>query len=179
MGNGILKEPYCQIEANDAEMARFRAEFARRLPVRKGRPSLVKILVPAAATAVALILLVLRDHSPDFAQLELDELEALAATASPDIVEKAQVLATRGEGLDGLNACVVLCLVEPVDQAAPCIAKGLENDPRPEIRAFYLEQLLERADECQFNLDMIEELWDQETDEQCQRLYKDLFRIAA
>jgi hypothetical protein len=109
----------------------------------------------------------------------MSELESLAASASPAVLEKARKLARGGDDLDRLNACVILCLSEPIDQIVDCVAEGLENDPRAEIRAFYLEQLLERADEYRYNVEMIEELWDQEADEQCQRLYKDLFRIAA
>jgi hypothetical protein len=92
---------------------------------------------------------------------------------------KAHKLALEGDGLDRWNACVILCLTEPIDQIAECVTGGLEDDPRPEIRAFYLEQLLEHADEYQYNTGMIEELWDRETDSTCRSLYKDLFRIAA
>lgn len=178
MDNESVKDYYRGIQASDAEMARFRAHLAQRLPVSKDHPVLLRIVVPAAAVAAALVFLVLRDPGLRFSQLELSELEIVAANASPEVVAKAHKLAAQGDGLDRWNACVILCLTEPMDQIAGCIAGGLEDDPRPEIRAFYLEQLLERADEYQYNIEMVEDLWDREIDSTCRSLYKDLFRIA-
>jgi hypothetical protein len=178
MDNGTLKDPYRHIEANEAEMARFRAHLAQRLPLRRRIPFFAKALVPAALAIAALLVLLPSGRNQGFPQRELTELESLAASASPAVLEKAHELAHGGDDLDRLNACVILCMTEPIDQVAVCVAEGLENDPRAEIRAFYLEQLLERADEYRYNVEMMEELWDQEPDEQCQRLYRDLFRIA-
>ena len=179
MGNGTLKDSYHRIETNDAEMARFRARLAQRFPVRKPIPLFVKALIPAAVVVSGVLISLHLGEGPGFPQRELAELEELARTASPAVLSKAEKLALKGDGPDRWNACVLLCLTEPMDQIADCVTEGLQEDPRPEVRAFYLEQLLERADEYQFNAEMIEELWDQEADEQCQRLYKDLFRIAA
>jgi len=57
-------------------------------------------------------------------------------------------------------------------------AEGLVEDPRPEYRIYYLEYLLENADEEYYNLDYLEQLIDREEDPECLYLLGELLRLA-
>ena len=83
-----------------------------------------------------------------------------------------------GKGLDRWNSIMILCLTEPVKRAVMFAGRGIMEDPRPEFRAYYLEYLLDNADEYRYNRALLEENMDREEDSQCLLLYKQIFKAA-
>jgi hypothetical protein len=88
--------------------------------------------------------------------------------------EEMRASQSRQEQLNGL--LIVTMLANGEDNMLA--AQGLVEDPRPEYRIYYLEYLLEHADEAYYNLDYLEELIDREEDPECLYLLGELLRLA-
>ena len=177
-----LKSLYEQIGANETEMARYRGRLADRLPTSSA-PQAWRPLLACAATLIAVasiaVLLVTRSHQEtSLPQTQLVELRQLADEASPALIRRARILAAQDHAPDRWNAIMLLSLTESSDQAIRYAAQGVQEDPRLEFRLFYLELLLDQADEYAYNPERIEALMDQENDRQCLRLYRSLLHIA-
>ena len=87
MANEPLKSLYREMEADEAEMARYRAGLAERLaPRRRAR---FRLPVAVGAVAAAFVLWLHPPFQRPLPQRELAELHALVAAGSPDIVEAA------------------------------------------------------------------------------------------
>jgi len=184
MADEPLRSLHRDIEADEAEMSLYRGRLAGRLETvgadRKRRALPLASGAAAVAMAIAALVFLLprwTEHRV-FPQTELVELEALAANAPSTLVARARALVTEGQPQDRLNALMFVCLTERDEGAAPYAAEGLEDDPRPEFRFFYLEFLLDHADEYLYNEERIEQLMDRESDRGCLRLYRTLLDIA-
>jgi len=166
------------IEADEVEMARYRARFATRLKEPRRLVSKWKPLVLAATAALLIFVFVPSFDKNEFANLELAHLEAMAGTASPELKARAQELLQGDPSIARSNALMLLCMTENYEDGILLAAQGVQQDRRPEFRFFFLEYLLENADEYSYNAARIEELMDSEGDEDCLVLYKSLLRIA-
>jgi len=176
MADESLKSYYREIEADEPEMARYRARLRRSIT----KPSRSRIWMPLAATAAAALFAAwfLITPSVDFPQQTLDELKSFARTCPPEALQRAGELVRRPDGMNRLNAMMLLTLTDDSAKAVPIAAQGVLEDPRPEYRSYYLEYLLDHADERRYNCRMVEDLMDRETDQLCIKLYRQLFRIA-
>ncbi len=177
MADESLRSVLKTIEADEAEMQRYRARLAPKLRRRPHFHWLVPIGA-AASAAVALWIFLAWPRQINFSPLSLDQVHAMAGKSSPEILEKARVLAREGRGEARWNANMLLCLVETKDKAVEYAGRGLEEDPRPDFRASYLEFLLDQADENQYDAAEIERNMDREEDTICIALYQELLRIA-
>jgi hypothetical protein len=177
MENEPLRDILKTIEADEAELQRYRTRLGPKLRQRQRiywRP-----LIGVAVTAAVTIWIFLAwPRQIIFSPLSLDQVQEMARTSSAEIVEKARILAREGKEETRWNANMLLCLVETKDRAAECAGRGLEEDPRPEFRASYLELLLDTADERQYSTTEIERSLDREGDSTCIVLYRELLRIA-
>ena len=182
-----MKELLGTVKADETELSVYRARLAARLDQESpaaSPPSFWSIwrLAASGAAAVAhlaVTLIGLRPPgSPAFTQTDLSEVEALAASSNPRIIDGARVALTNGDDLARWNARMVLCLTNSSD-CVELAADGVQEDPRADFRFLYLEVLLDRADERRFDTARMEELMDRETDLGCLRLYDRLFRIVA
>ena len=174
-----MKEYYRGIETDDRELAGYRAKLGERLNADRGWLRPWRGL--AAAVVLAAVLLWFFLPRSGFPQRDLEALQTMTAHQDPDRLRREARALLNGNGptLDRWNAYMVLCLIEPDEKAAQAAAQGLLLDPRPEFRVFYLEYLLDRADEYQYNLPLIEDRMDHETDKLCLRLYKQLLHLAS
>jgi hypothetical protein len=187
MAEQPLRSLLQQVEAGAPEVADYRRRLAARLDAADRQWYLMRrpLLLVSGAAALAVVAVVItlaflmpRATPPALPQLELAELEALAATPSAEIVTRARVLLAARQPRDRCNALMLLCLTEPDERAVRYAAQGVQEDPRPEFRFFYLELLLDRADEYPYNLDLIEKLMDREPDRSCRRMLRSLLHLA-
>lgn len=180
MENGPVTDCTRQPDVDEREMARYRARLGETLASRRAPRPPIPLWAPlAAAVGVVAAALVLLGPGHGLPQRDLDEIESLAEEASPRILALARGLAEEGEGLDRWNALMLLTLTEPTERAVRFAARGVQEDPRADFRFFYLEFLLEEADEYRYNLEILESLMDRETDSRCLRLYGWLHRLNA
>jgi hypothetical protein len=178
MADESLKSHYRDIEAGESEMVRYREGLRQKLA--EPRRSKIKIWMPLAATAAAALCAAWFFMPPtaDFPQQTLDELQSFALTCTPDTLQRAGELVDQPNGFNRLNAMMLLTLTDTEAKAVPIAAQGIQEDPRSDYRSYYLEYLLDHADERRYNCQIVEDLMDRETDQLCQKLYRQLFRIA-
>lgn len=171
-----LKQNFDHIRIDDGELESYRGNLASNLPRRMVFPSKALLVIPLAAAL--LMYLTLPDSA--FRQETPEEVIAFVKVAeSPvDLGRRALARLESPKPQDHLNAIAILCLTQKPEDAIQMAAKGLLEDPRPAFRAFYLEFLLDNADEHRFNPDLIENLMDKEVDRHCLSLFKDLFKLA-
>ena len=100
--------------------------------------------------------------------------QELSASGCGELVRQRE----KAIGKSWWNANMLLCLVETKDKAAGYAGRGLDEDPRPEFRAAYLEFLLDNADEHRYDAAEIESLMDRENDSICISLSLELYRVA-
>jgi hypothetical protein len=176
MADKSLKPLVGSIQAEDAEMERYRARLAPLLH----KPERLRRLYPlgiAATAAVALLVLLAVPRPIQFSKLTLDQVHALAANRSPDAIEKAREAAQIGEGDARWNATMFLCLTENLDRAMDYAIRGIRQDPRPQFRLAYIEFLLDNTDGHRLSTGEIERLMDREYDSTCLYLFRELFRV--
>jgi hypothetical protein len=178
MADEPLKSHYRGMEADEAEMARYRARLAERLTTPRRWPGWLPAASIAAAAAV-LVLLWVALPGQGLPQQDLEEIQALAESRPEKARERARMLVLRGESQDRWNALALLSLTEPEQVAVHYAAQGLQEDPRAEFRCFYLEYLLDHADEYQYNVTLLENLMDREPDRLCFKLYGQLLRLVS
>ena len=179
MADDSLKDAYRNIEAEAVEMAVYRTRLAGRLPNRFILSGWWLALAGAAALCVLVLLGRTFLQPAKFPQWELGELQQAVMVGNPEkLLAQAHELATNGKGRDRLNSFLVLCLLQPPKKGVSAAAEGLVNDPRPEFRFFYLEYLLDFADEKIYDVKLLEYLMDREQDLQCRRLLKNLWKVA-
>ena len=177
MADESLKRLLKTIETEEAEMQRYRARLAPRLRRRPRFTWLIPIGVTATA-ALAFLLFLAWPRQITFSPLDMDQVRAMARDSSPEVREQARTAAREGKGESRWNANMLLCLVETKDTAAGYAGRGLDEDPRPEFRAAYLEFLLDNADEHRYDAAEIESLMDRENDSICISLFRELYRVA-
>ena len=177
MADESLKRLLKTIETEEAEMQRYRARLAPRLRRRPRFTWLIPIGV-AATAALAFLLFLAWPRQITFSPLDMDQVRAMARDSSPEVREQARTAAREGKGESRWNANMLLYLVETKDKAAGHAGRGLEEDPRPEFRAAYLEFLLDNADEHRYDAAGIENLMDRENDSICISLFRELYRVA-
>jgi hypothetical protein len=177
-----LRSLYREIRADEAEMAGYRSRLAERLPIPRPqlfwRPLLVGAGTLVAALLIAALLLPPTEQETVLSQTRLCELKELAAQASPSLISRARSLAEQGRAEQRWNALMLLCLTGNGERSVLYAVQGVQEDPRPEFRFFYLELLLDQADEYRYNPQRIEELMDLEEDRQCLRLYRSLLHLS-
>jgi len=182
MADEHLRSLHRDIEADEAEMAAYRGRLAGRLEEAGAHRTRRVAWAASGAVVVVVAILVLAvpwsRPGPVFPQTGLDELKTLAGAAPPTLGAQARAQVSDGQPQDRLNALMLLCLTERGEEAAPYAAEGLEHDPRPDFRFFYLEHLLDHADEYRYSVERIEQLMDRETDRGCLSLYRTLLDIA-
>lgn len=180
MADKSVNDIHRRRDVDEDEMARYRARLGERLETLPGVGPRLGLWAPlAAVVGVIAAAFFLLQPEPGLPQRGLDEVEALVVQASPDLLDRARVFSEEGEGLDRWNAIMILCLTEPTESAVRFAAWGVQEDPRAEFRFFYLEYLLDNADEYLYNREILETLMDRETDSRCLRLYGRLHRLAA
>lgn len=173
-----LKTLYRGMAADEAEMSKYRRNLKSKLPTKS---MLGRWWLPTLAVVGLTAISFMAWWPPAQADLFDKNLEGLRAMAvSPDAgmwTQKARLEMNSGEVGKQLNASAFLCMVLPYAEAAPVAAKALQQEPRAEFRVFYLETLLDEADEYQINVDLVEKLMDGEEDELCFRLYSALLEL--
>jgi hypothetical protein len=177
MADKFLKSFYADIQAEEAEMARYRARLAPRLL----RPQRMRWLIPLGVTAIAatvLLILLAPAHPTPFYPLTLDQIRTMAAKGSFDMIEEARNIAQSKKSEARWNANLFLCLASRNDRVMDYAAKGIREDPRPQFRSAYIELLLDSADEHRYSTIEIESLMDREYDSTCLCLFRELFRVA-
>jgi len=166
-----------RIQAEEAEMERYRAGLARRFqktqPIRRWKP-----VILAAAAAVLVFVLVPGIGTNEFENLELANLQLMAQGASPDMKDRARELLHGEPSFARSNARMFLCMAEDAESGIRMAAQGVQEDPRPDFRFYYLEFLLDEADEYSLDASRIESLMETEADRDCLDLYKSLLRLA-
>lgn len=175
-----LKSLYEGLAPDDQEMARYRQALQPKLQPRQRLP-LWRSWTWALAGAAALIWLAvfLAQKPATFQQESMADLSAMVtATDAQVLTAKAKHALTKADDLQRFNAMAVLCMVLPVNEAITIAGQALQEDPRTEFRVFYLEYLLEEADENLINAHKVEELMDREDDALCLRLLRDLLAIS-
>jgi len=172
-----LKHLHRSIEVEEAEVALYRARLGERLSEvpERGRFRLLWAVAPLAVAAALMLFLNL--GSAALPQLRLADLELVLERYPGQVQRQAKTLQD-GDGLDAWNANMVQCLSLPPEQGVFYAAKGLGLDSRAEFRLFYLEYLLDYADERTFNLAQLEGLMERETDPDCLKLYRWMLRIS-
>lgn len=176
-----LKKYYANIRAHEEEMARYRARLAGPLARKRPRASRLNHVWFGIAVTAAIILafLLLPARKTIFPQKRLVEIEALVDSGDTgELSQLALQQMNTAQGTERLNAMMVLCLTQPAGEAVRVAAAGALADPRPRFRSFYLEYLLDFADEYQLNTALIEERMDSETDKECLYLYGRLLKLA-
>ena len=175
-----LKDAHAHIEADDAEMTAYRDRLAEHLPKRHS--GWLRFGFPAglALVASAATLWLIFQPQQMWSQNDIDQLQQMVADSSnlDRLRAQAQRVRAEGAGLAHWNAGLVLCMTLPTDEGVWIAAEALQDDPRPQFRAYYLEFLLDYADEYQFNAAKIEALMDDEVDTLCLHLFRHLLRIA-
>ena len=167
-----LKELLRDTEVSEAEVERYREALALRLASQRQRhrPPLLLWAVPLAAAVLAAILLWPR---PTLHEVALADLET-RLSRDPVRTEALARDLLGSNGIGGLNAAWVLSRIAPFEEAVEHAAFGLQNDPRPELRRFYLELLLDTTDGYVYNRDLVDALIDRETDPHCLLLFRHL-----
>ena len=171
-----LKRDFEHIKIEDGELDAYRVELAENLPKKLSYPPKILLLVPLAAA----MLMYLTIPDTHFRQDTPEQIVALVENAE-DPVRLGRRALQRFQDPDQqehLNAIAVLTLTQIPEQAIEMAATGLQEDPRPQFRAFYLEFLLDNADEHIYNLDMLEAMIDKENDPLCLDLFDDLLALA-
>jgi len=173
-----LKTLYRGMAADETEMAVYRRNLKAKLSARHGSRRIWFYVFGLTALAAGLLLFWLPRTSGDLFDGSLEELQVLAASEDVDSLTSQARRQMESDTLPRqLNASAFLCLVLPYQDAVPVAASALQKDPRPKFRAFYLETLLDEADEYQINVDMVEKLMEGEEDELCVRLYSVLLEL--
>jgi len=177
-----LKQLFEGMEPSEQELAAYRFRLAATLESRPRRSWRGWVWLaaggPLLASLAAVVWLVA--VPPSLSQQTLEEVEALVASTSDveGLRRRAERLEQRGPGLERHNATLVLVLTQPEGKALEAAARGVVSDPRPELRSFYLEYLLDYAESFELNAEKIEELMEDEDDEVCFDLYARLLRMA-
>lgn len=175
-----LKELLQDLEATPREMAVYREKLSHNL-MQKTTGRSTRILWPVVAIAAVLLvgfLLFPRSKMP-FDELSLESVQLLVETSEMrELSERARAQVRSENGWSKLNAYTILCMTLPAQEAIPFAGQALEEDPRPEFRAFYLEFLLDTADENLINSERVEALMDDEENELCLRLLHDLLNVS-
>lgn len=167
-----IKSLYRDVELSEAELATYRSRLAQALP-EKRRFSLA---VPMFAAAVVLAAFMWFQFPKPLDQQGLDQLQAYVATY-PEQARKSALQWMEDDGIQGHNAAMVLALTQEGDAAMEAAALALARDPRAEFRFFYLELLLDNADEYVFNPDLLDQLLEREYHPGCVRLFEQLLRF--
>lgn len=175
-----LKSLYSDLEPDEREMALYRNRLALTLNKRPRRLSHPLLgWLAAVAVGCGFLLWLLSNQNVDFQQIHFEELQKLvSSTAIDDLTSSAREALAREDDLERLNAMATLCMVLPVNEGIPLASKALLSEPRAEFRVFYLEFLLEEADENLINFEKVEALLDEEEDLVCIRLYRDLLELS-
>lgn len=174
-----LKSIYQGLEPDEQEMARYRTTLRDRLQKRKSQPWFTLTWAVAGAVALVAVAFLGLRSTPDLSQTTMDDLQAMMASSNSDQLKAHAKKALSDENpLYRCNAMAVLCMVLPAEEGINLAGQALEQDPRSEFRAFYLEYLLDEADENHINGQKVEELMDREEDELCLKLFEDLLDIS-
>jgi len=175
-----LKEAYRGIEASLEEMRRYRAGLAARLEHRHPHRPRWRFLWLAVPLAAVLVLALLpRRKAPEFNQHRPVEVFAMIeSNRQPQrLLADAEKVHRQGNREERLNATLVLCVMRPAAAGVYLAAEGLRLDTRPAFRAFYLEYLLDNAEDYDINRDALENLMDDESDRLCLALFEDLLKF--
>ena len=178
-----------------AEVARYRAALRERIETPRGQgrlPSLgrarwLRAALAAgvsAAVAAALLVGLGRPDGGESSWLEHGDLaqvrRGVASTADPARLAGSVVPALASDDpAERGNARLVRVLAGAPDDAVRAAVAGVVDDPRPEVRAFLLEWLLERADEGVVDAERVSELLDEEPDPLCRDLLGEMLELAA
>ena len=173
-----LKSLYDGMAADEAEMAGYRRKLMAKLPSRRTSRSWWLYAFGTVALVAVLAAINLPQSAMDPFDKTVEELQTLAASREADVLtRKARAQLDSQSLTKQLNASAYLCMVLPYREAATIATNALQHDPRPKFRAFYLETLLDEADDYQINVEMVEKLMDSEEDELCFRLYSALLAL--
>ena len=177
MANEPLKELYKTIRTDEREMAVYRAGLGRELSKSRQQSLWRGWLVAVPVALVLLLVFVPRQQAlPEGTPEQLKDW--VMTQTSPDTVRERAIKAFAGsDPLKRSNAALILCLLGPESQGIAIASELLPNEPRPDFRSFYLEYLLDHADEYRFNMARIENLMDDEADPLCLSLYRKLLHF--
>ncbi len=199
-----LKSLYQNIEINEAELDRNRDQLADSLssidtsaqtdidlPTAHDQAS-VRLKEKLAlwtkpfiwgpvATAASLLFITLYFYQGKGLEAEsLKEVERFVARHGnhEKLFAQANALKESGSRIEQLNALAVISMLGTDNSNKMASATGLVEDPRPEFRAYYLEYLLDYADEARYSVSYIEALIEKEEDEECLYLLSRLLKLA-
>lgn len=178
-----LNHLYEGMEASEAEMAVYRRGLGDRLLEQRSWRDYLSWWQLLLAPALALLLWVAFPPEKAPTWYQSSSLEALLAgaeeVAASQLRSQAEQAFQREEGQAAANARALLILTMEREGAAIDLAsEGLEQEPRPEFRRFYLEWLLDRFDHYQWNTARYEALMEQEDDPVCLSLYEAFLEAA-
>ncbi len=134
-----------------------------------------------AAAAIALFFVLLTTMTPvSLDDSGLEEIQRFVArNGDPGaLFSRAEEMKSSESRVARLNALALISMLGTEDENKLATAQGLVEDPRPEFRAYYLEYLLDYADEEHYNIAYIEALMEKEEDEECLYLLGRLLKLA-
>lgn len=110
----------------------------------------------------------------------LDEIQEFVASNGnySELFSLAEKMQRSTSDVTRLNGLLVESLLGNGAESRLASAEGLVQDPRNEYRIYYLEYLLENANEDYYNAAYIEQLIEQEENEECLYLLEKLLLLA-
>lgn len=177
-----LKALFEDIEAEPGELQAYRSRLAENLGEGRAKRPWIPFLLPLLAFCLLAALYLGR---PNESQPQLSwsnrgpaEVVNLAESDPQTFREAAQKVLRKDHKSEAYyNAITVLAATSSDEEAVQYAARGLLEDPRPEYRYYYLEYILENADEYRWNREKVEALMDQENDPEVIQLYHDLLDL--
>lgn len=194
MADQRLNPIYADIEVSDEELLRNRQQLMANLaeqkaaeqeqaPTANNKRHYLKAFIywgPLAAAATIFAVTLMLNTNPGFDANNLEDLERFVAKHGDhqQLFAQVEALKTSDQPRRRLNALAVMSMLGTDDENQIASAQGLVEDPRPEFRAYYLEYLLDYADEAIYSIDYIESLIEREEDDECLYLLGRLLKLA-
>lgn len=117
---------------------------------------------------------------PSLDNSSLEEIQRFVAKNGDHeaLFSRAEEMKASESTMTRLNALALESMLGFEERNKLATAQGLVEDPRPEFRAYYLEYLLDYADEDHYNIAYIEALMEKEVDDECLYLLGRLLKLA-
>lgn len=179
---GELKDTFAHIEADASEMDQFRSNLSLRLPQKSASPWWRQpMLIPALLVATSFIVYFTKpaEHLQVPGDSPEDWVTFAAGVTDPQaLIAHARKLVRSDKTIEVHQGQVLLCTLLGKDDALPLVIDALKAETAPNLRVFYLEWILENADEYQYNIGAIEALMETEDDPLCFKLYRQWLKVA-
>ena len=181
VGGGDLKNMHRHIEADEAEMAVYRNALGAHLK-QTAQPRAFAwwwfALPTAAALALIAVLSLYPRQQPEWLLDQTPEQLLSRIDASDQaFIDQAHGAFSENYGIAQANARLLVMHFADEAKAMKLAYEGINKDPRPDFRSFYLEWMLDRADSYVWNQEVVESLMEKEDDPLCLALYNDFLDI--